>query len=68
MESITRMIACEVAEKCIEDFKNEIHAPLTYTEATEDGSRILSYTDFGQRLYDVIYNNVKKSLEEDGSK
>lgn len=66
MESITRTIACEVAEKCIDDFKKEIYAPLTYTEATEDGSRILSYTDFGQRLYDVIYNNVKKALEDGG--
>ena len=52
--------------KHIEDFKNEIHAPLTYTEATEDGSRVLNYTDFGQRLYDVIYNNVKKELENGG--
>jgi hypothetical protein len=59
----TTAIACEIAERCIDEFKNNMGAPLTYTESCEDGTRILNYTDFGQKLYDIIYKNVKQELE-----
>lgn len=54
--------ACEFAEECVEEFKKIIHAPLFYTEIEEDGSRTTSYTTFGQKLFDIVYDKYKNTL------
>lgn len=57
--------ATDFAEECMNDLKKVIHSPLTYTEVGEDGSRTLSYSYFGQKIFDILYDNFKKHLEND---
>lgn len=56
--------ACEFTESCMQELKNIIHSPLYYTEVGEDGSRTLLLSDFGEQIYDSIYKNYLKTLEQ----
>jgi len=38
---------------------------MTYTEVQEDGSRIVSNTEFGQCIYDSIYDSIKNHLDNE---
>lgn len=53
----------EFVEDCMRDLKQIIHAPLYYTEVGEDGSRTLELTDFGEKIYDILYSNFKDHTE-----
>ena len=59
--------AFEFTEECMNDLKEVIHAPLYYTEVQEDGSRTLELSDFGSRIYDILYLNFKKHTENASS-
>jgi len=59
--------ASNFTEECMDELKKVIHAPLEYTEVAEDGSRTLNYTDFGQKIFDIIYDRFKNHLENANS-
>lgn len=57
--------ACDITEEIFEKLKKIIHSPMTYTEVQEDGSRIVSNTEFGQCIYDSIYDSIKNHLDNE---
>lgn len=57
--------ACNITEEIYEKLKKIIHSPMTYTELEEDGSRTLANTEFGQSIYDSIYDSVKNYLDNE---
>lgn len=54
---------CEFAENCLQELKKVIHAPIEYTEIEEDGSRTVNYSDFGQKIFDILYDNYLNSTK-----
>ena len=50
----------DIAEDCLQDFRNVIAAPLYYTEANEDGSFSVCRTNLGENLYSIIIKNIEK--------
>lgn len=57
--------ACEFTESCMQELKNIIHSPLYYTEVGEDGSRTLALSTFGESIYEILFNNYIKTLENE---
>ena len=57
--------ACNITEEIFQKLQKIIHSPMKYTELEEDGSRTLANTEFGQSIYDSIYDSIKNYLDNE---
>lgn len=55
----------DFTENVTEKLKPIILGSMEYSEIQEDGTRIKSLTPYGELIYDVIYKEFKKHLENE---